>query len=132
MQPDTHFPPFTNPLYVVLTFICALLLFHLILVVWLRLGKLSWKIIDYIWLGFAALGLIGAEGQTKRLIAGSMSTIAEERVIGNYYPFRMLVDDYSQEGAVCRTFVRSEYSPPPEEFERAQRDYDTVCRWFRR
>ena len=42
-----------------------------------------------------------------------------------------LIDDLSQQGAVCRTFVRSQYSPRPEQFERTQRDYDTVCGWFK-
>jgi hypothetical protein len=129
MLPD--FPAFTNSWTVLLIFAVMVLRLHLILVVWLKLGKLAWKIVDYIWLGFAALGLIGASGQARQLIANNMSAIAEARIQTSYELFRNLVDRYSQEGAVCRTFVRGEYSPPPEEFERRQRDYDKVCGWFR-
>jgi hypothetical protein len=40
------------------------------------------------------------------------------------------VDQYSQEGPVCRAFVRRQFSPPPAQFQRAQKDYDSVCHWF--
>ena len=41
------------------------------------------------------------------------------------------VDLYARRpGAICRTFVRSESSPSPEEFERVQGEYDVVCKWM--
>ena len=63
------FPTFTN-VWVVLS-VCAAeaVLFHLLLVLWLKIGKRAWKIVDYIWLSLAALGIFGAAGQARQLVA---------------------------------------------------------------
>ena len=131
MVPDASFPPFANTMTVLIIFAAELVILHLILVVWFRLGKVAWKAVDYVWLGFAAFGLIGAAGQARQLIANNIAGLAQQQVQGAYALFRSSLDLYSSEGPVCRTFVRSAYSPPREEFDRAQKDYDAVCQWFK-
>jgi hypothetical protein len=132
MFPDATFPPLTK-LWVVLTiFAGALVVFHLVLVYWLKLGRIAWKWVDFCWLAFAVLGLIGAAEQARQAVAVSLVEIAEARTTVTYSPVRSLADIYSREGPVCRTFVRSEYSPPPDEFNRAQREYNIACEWFRK
>jgi hypothetical protein len=100
-----------------------------VLVFWLKLGKRACKIVDYIWLSLAALGVFGAVGQPRQLFATNTVASSSQRTQISYMQLLSFVDQYTQEGAVCRTFVRSQFSPPPAEFERAQKDYDSVCHW---
>lgn len=131
MSAASHSQIFTNVSTVLTIFAIEILLFHLVLVVWLRLGKRAWKIVDYIWLGFAALGILGAAGQARQLVANNMTSTSKQRAQISYMELVSVVGRYSNDGAVCRTFVRGQYSPPPAEFERIQKDYDSVCHWFR-
>lgn len=124
------FPAFTNVWIVLSIFAAEVIFFHLVLVFWLKLGKRAWKIVDYVWLGFAALGIFGAAGQARQLVANNMTSTLNQQAQISYMQLVSLVARYSNEGAVCRTFVRSQYSPPPTEFERIQKDYDSVCHWL--
>lgn len=112
-------------------FLGALLSFHLLFVVWFRIGKLGWKIVDYFWLGFAALGLIGASGQATRLVATSHLSALNDLAPAIKDPVQEAVSLYAGNGYLCRTFIRSEWSPPPEEFARNQGEFDAVCKWFK-
>jgi hypothetical protein len=124
------FPAFTS-VWVVLSIIAAeVVLFHLLLVFWLKIGKRAWKIVDYIWLRLAALRIFGAAGQARQLVATKTVASSSQRTQIPYMQLLSFVDQYSQEGPVCRTSVRSQFSPPSAQFQRAQRDYDSVCRWF--
>jgi hypothetical protein len=123
-------PAFTNVWVVLSIFAAEVVLFHLLLVFWLKIGKRAWKIVDYVWLGFAALGIFGAAGQARQLVANNMTSTLNQQAQVSYMQLVSFVGQYSNEGAVCRTFVRSQYSPPPAEFERIQKDYDSVCHWF--
>jgi hypothetical protein len=61
-------------------FFIALILFHIKLV-WLSpLSKAGWKRVDYYWLAFGTLGLIGASGQARETAIG-----AYEGVVNGYY-----------------------------------------------
>ena len=59
------FPAFTNVWVVSSIFVAKLIFLHAVLVFWLKLGKCAWKIVDYIWLSLAALGIFGAAGQAR-------------------------------------------------------------------
>ncbi len=131
MFPEGHFPPFTHTWLVLLLFVVALLLFHAVLVAWLRLGSLAWKIVDYVWLSLGLIGLIGATAQARHAIANGSVSIMRERALTAYLPAKSLVRIYANEGAVCRKFVRSDFSPPPNQFDQIQLDFDAVCRWFK-
>ncbi len=37
---------------------------------------------------------------------------------------------FGRSAAICRRFVRSEFSPPQAEFDRIQREFDAQCAWF--
>ena len=132
MFPDIRFPFLTNSWIVVIIFLITLVIFHIVLVVWLKMGETAWKVVDYIWLGFAALGLIGAASQARQIVATASAAIMEARVNVAYTPLRSLVEMYANQGVVCRIFVRSQFSPPPEEFDRTQREFDSVCQWFKK
>jgi hypothetical protein len=131
MTAASHLQVFTNVSTVLTIFVIEILLFHLVLVAWLKLSRRAWKIVDYIWLGFATLGIFGAAGQARQLVANNMTSTLSQQTQASYMLLFSLVGQYSNEGAVCRTFVRGQYSPPPAEFERTQKDYDSVCQWFR-
>jgi hypothetical protein len=131
MSQGLHFPPFTNVWTVLTIFGGELLIFHLLLVIWLRLGKRAWKVVDYFWLAFAALGLFGPAGQARQLVASNMISTSNWKTQISYMQVLSFVDEFSNEGPACRTFVRSQHSPPPDEFQRTQKDFDSVCHWFR-
>lgn len=107
-----------------------LIIFHLILVP--RLKVQAWKVVEYIWLGFAALGLFGAVEQVREIAARDQISMFQQRATVALSTLRSLVTIYqSNPGPVCRTFTRSEYSPPQEEFEKIQREYNEACAWFK-
>jgi hypothetical protein len=124
------FPTFTSVWVVLSIFAAEVVLFHLLLVFWLKIGKRAWKIVDYIWLSLAALGIFGAAGQARQLVATNTGASSSQRTQIFYMQLLSFVDQYSHEGPVCRAFVRSQFSPPPAQFQRAQKDYDSVCHWF--
>jgi len=56
----------------------------------------------------------------------------QDRAASAFSRVRSLVQlSSSSPGAVCRTFVRSEFSPPGGAFDAVQRDYDGACEWFK-
>jgi hypothetical protein len=130
MQP--FFPTGAN-LYVVLgVFVLLLIIFDLVLVRYFKLSSISWKRVDYIWLGFAALGLIAAAAQVRELVATDQIDMFQQRANAGLSRLRGSATLLgSDSGPVCRTFVRSQYSPPQEEFDRIQQEYNRVCGWFK-
>lgn len=126
---EPYFPP--SLLIVLVVFVLLLGGLHLILVYWLKLGSRAWKYVDYIWVGFAALGLIGASSQVRVMMATSQSSLFQSRAEGSFTTLRWLTDSLSKNpGSVCRTFTRSEYSPPEAELKATQLEYDRACAWF--
>src|SRR5262249_35604179 len=131
MHPDFFIPAGAQLSLVLGVFVFLLVAFDLIFVRWLKLGKIAWKLVDYVWLGFAALGLIGSVAQVRTLAASAERGLYEDRAAFAFNIAKSLADaDAARPGAICRTFVRSEYSPPPDEFERIQREYDVACQWI--
>jgi len=130
MSPDLFMPLSARPAVVLGVFAVLLVLFDVLLVRWLKLGKVAWKRVDYIWLGFGALGLLGAVAQVRMASAAAQIEMHESRVAVALNSVKSLIELYAKTpGAICRTFVRSEYSPPPEEFQRSQNEYNTACAW---
>ena len=130
MNPDSFMPLSASPRVVLGVFAALLIGFDILLVRCLKLGKVAWKRVDYIWLGVGALGLIGAVGQVRMASASAQLTMQESRAAAALNLVKGLAELYAKDpGAICRTFVRSEYSPPPEEFQRAQNEYDAACAW---
>jgi hypothetical protein len=124
--------PFVASTWKVLcVFVLELIVLDLTLVRWLKLGKVAWKRVDYVWLGFAALGLIGAVAQARQFVAAALLSESDSRMAVAFNDVRSEINFYSESAAVCRTFVRSEWSPPEEEFRRVQHEYDQSCNWFK-
>ena len=111
-------------------FALALIVFHLILVKWLPLSKQDWKKVDYVWVSLALLGVMGGVGSARREFASNENSIAKSRLeFAETQVQERLAFGHSS--AICRKFVRTEYSPPQEEYDRIQRDFDEECAWFR-
>lgn len=132
MQHDL-FIPLTARLPVVLgVFGGFLLAFDLVLVRWLTLSKVAWKRMDYVWLSLGVLGLLSAAAEVRMASASAQLDMHENRALAAFDSVKALVAVYaSSPGAICRTFVRSEYSPPPDEFRKTQAEYDAACAWVK-
>ena len=128
---DYHLPFFTNIWTMMAVFTALLFVMHVVLVYWLKLGKVAWKRVDYVWLGFTVLGLIGASAQARQVMASNFLLASQDRVESSFSLARYWIDSYNGASYICRKFVRSQYSPPPEEFERLQKEYDVACGWFK-
>ncbi len=123
--------PFTASTWtILLIFVVLLIVFDLILVRWLKLGNFAWKIVDYIWLGVGALGLIGAASQSRQITATNFLPFAVEVKTMTFQSAQQYVSGYRGSPIICRTFTRTEFSPPPEELDRISKEYATVCTWF--
>lgn len=113
-------------------FFLSLVLFHGVMVHWLKISKRGWSIVDYFWVSLTALGLIGTVGQVRQTIAVVVAQRFDRLAPIVYDPARFYLDWYKVgNGPACRTFVRSEWSPPKEQFDRIQKEYDSVCAWFK-
>lgn len=133
MPIEAYFPAGAKLGTVLLVFCISLILFHAVLVYWVKIGKIGWKIVDYVWVSMAALGLIGSVGQVRQLMATNFARRFDQMSPLEYDQLRYTMERYKAgAGGACRTFVRSDWSPPKEEFERMQREYDAVCDWFKK
>jgi hypothetical protein len=112
----------------ILFFLVFLLALDIILVRWLSLSKIAWKRVDYIWLTVAVLGLLSSSADSRRLL--SVNQIENQRIFTQekYKDFRRQVE-FGKGIAVCRQFIKTEYSPP--DLERSQKEYDNVCEYYR-
>lgn len=130
--------PLTTNLWVFLAFFSiALVLFHIVLVfaakLGMTLGKKGWKKADYYWLGFTALGLFGASSQARHQVAKNMLPTAASHASWAQDELTHEIGFYAEDpGILCRKFVRSEHSPPLEQFDRVQRQWDDACQWIKR
>jgi hypothetical protein len=125
-------PAGANLVSTLVTFVVLLIVFDLILVRWWKLGRAAWKRTEYISLAFAAVGLFGAVSQVRTSIATSYVSIFYARSQVSLNTLRGLVTVLtSKPGQICRQFVRSKDSPPADEFERTQKEYDEACAWIK-
>jgi len=127
-------PPIVSTGWILIFFAVAIALLHLFLVVlpWFRLTSRQWKQAGYGVVALASLGLFGAVSSARQRAATNMYNFYGPAVENDFASVRHSADFYALPvGTVCRTFVRSEYSPPPREFDKAQHDYDQACQWFR-
>ncbi len=124
MFDETWYPLGARAWYVLAIFAAALLLMHVVLVFWLRIGKLAWKRADYFWLGATVLSLVGAAAEVRRSIATADLRNRSER---RDWAWKHVVDEvrFMTGPAVCSPFTKSEWSPPT--FDDTQRQYDVVC-----
>lgn len=129
MESDYTLPFFAQTTWIIGIFVGSLIAFHCILVGWLKLGKVAWKKVDYIWLAFGAIGIFASVEVPRNFVGGNLTALAESRMIGMITRLNMEVEIGKGPG-FCRVFVPSEYSPPKTEFARIQKEHDAVCNWF--
>lgn len=121
-------PLITNIWFVLLVFLLALVIFH---VLFLNRTEIWWNKVDYVWLGITALGLIGAASQARQVVAADLLGLLSALDTSGHDEFRFAVDAYNNSAEICRNLQMSKLSPPPDGFDRIQREYDAVCDWVR-
>ncbi len=126
-----EFPATASVGFLLKSFAIALVLFHILLVWGFKVGKLGWKIVDYIWLSTTVLALIGSAGQVRVMVAEGRVAMSRQRADAMYNIFRSVLEAAATSpGYVCRQFVLSETSPPLERFNAIQREFDETCAWL--
>lgn len=128
MDKDFSYPLLISPILMFAIFVALLIAFHLLLIKLRPLGKNGWKKVDYIWLGVAALGILGTAGALRRELASRFVDTAEIRARFSYDFARYQMTNLSGP-AVCQTFIKSEFSPP--NFEERQEESNRVCEFGR-
>lgn len=129
---EPHFPLGASLATVLAGFAFFLVAFDIILVRRMKLGKVAWKRIEYLWLAFAALGLLAGVAQVRVITANAQVAMFQDRAASAFSSVRSLAQLLSSSpGTVCGTFIRSEFSPPRDAFDAIQKDYDRACEWFK-
>jgi len=124
-------PFFARISVVIAIFLVALLAFHIYWVWWKPLDKIGWKKVDYLWLGLTIISLIGYVSQSRSIIAGYLVRGATLQMSGAYYSLSRTAEMYGNNNpGICRTFVRGPHSPPAEQFQRSQQEFNIACDWF--
>jgi hypothetical protein len=123
---NPFFPPTTRPVWVFVAFLLVLGISDIVLVRWLRVGRRGWKYLDYVWLGFGVLGLIGSAAEARRAVASAQIGFANDHKASSYDLLRAEAGFVSG-GAVCRRFERDEWSPS--NLPEIQAEYDRVCEY---
>ena len=125
-----HYEPFlpitASVPWVLGVFVGCLFVFHIALVQVWKLQAVSWKRVDYVWLGITALGLLGAVSEVRRMVADNQIATQRSILVSAYDDLRREIH-FMTSAAVCRQFVRSEHSP--QDFDAIQREYDSVCQF---
>jgi len=129
MNTEYEMPFYTEATWIIGILVVLLIIFDLILIRWCKLGKTAWKRIDYIWLSAAAIGLIGTVEVSRNSFSDNMLSLAERRMLGQLSEPHFAAK-FGTGPSICRTFIRSEFSPSEPEFSNVQREYDVVCGWF--
>lgn len=117
----------------ILVLLGEIVLLHVLFVwlPWLRLSEEGWTKARYATLTLAVLGVLGAVSNVRRVVANNLYDFTEPHLQSSFQYVRDEVVSYSSSGIVCRKFVRSSFSPPAEEFNRIQLEFDRACAWFK-
>ena len=113
-------------------FVAALVRFHLVLVFIAKLNKRAWKCVDYFWLSFALIGLVGQVAESRKISATGIQWVSEARVESNFGILRDRIDFYATGGAFCRQPVRTDASLSEEEFNRIKLEFNRACEWAKK
>lgn len=120
-----------TPAYLLVVFCLLLFVFHLVFVWIWPISDLAWKRIDYVWLGAATLGLIGASWHADRYISEELAAKLEgPRTLSTYRDMRFIIEEAADPGgAVCTQRKRSNLSPP--NYDEILREQQMQCEYFK-
>ena len=127
---DLALPWFVHPLWILGIFLISLVSFHILFLRLISLSPIGWKKVDYYWLAMALVSLMGAVGARREIIATNTLEYSKSRIDGAFNFMRMRAE-FGSSAAICRTFIPSDFSPPPSEMESVQKQFDNQCTWFK-
>jgi hypothetical protein len=124
-------PLVANATFLIVVFVVVCLIAHLILIAYRPLGKIGWKRVDYLWLPLTLLGVASTAGSNRQIIARQWLNLADIRFA---YAQRDLERTVRVDlpAMACRTFIRTQYSPPGKQLDSLQQQYDAACAWTRK
>lgn len=116
-----------TPAYLLLFFIIITALFHLVLVWWVKLDDNTWKKVDYVWLGAAALGLISLSTTAEQWMSRAfLDNFETARTASAYGQLRGHLEmGASPSSPLCMKRERSQFSPP--DFDQMVREQQDLC-----
>lgn len=117
----------SDPIWVFLLFVIFLVIFHVWLVFWKPIGNIGWKIVDYFWLGIAAIGLVGQSAQVRQHWYASTNDLLHYKIEATREELKRSAD-FSIGPAICRNFIRTESSPS--NLDQIQAEYNFACTEF--
>ena len=116
----------TNIWFALLLLLILTVVMHFLFVYPKNLSKKSWKKVDYIWISFTVIGLVGATNNVTKEFSKNKIAVASSRK-SFQYNFMLSFLDSEDSHIVCREFTRSEYSP--KDFDAVVDDFDRCCKW---
>ena len=118
----------TNGIYLLGFLLVLLVFFHIALIRVAKLGKIGWKWTEYVWLGFAALGLVTLTGDVRTWVSENH---LQNQTASTLFAFDRLTSALqSAARGACRKFTPSEF--PSDNLDEIQTEHDDVCDWFKK
>lgn len=117
-------------LYNILLAIVLISFFHLLFLKIFKLNKIQWKIMDYIWLFTASLGLLFSIAKYQQDLIKAYLPYEIGSIDVRIRDVKRTIDN-GQSAITCRKFTQSELSPPMEELIKLNKIYSDQCEWFK-
>lgn len=110
-----------------LFFVVLLAISDIVLVRWFKIGKSGWKRIEYIWLSFAALGLISVSAEVRTWLAVNKVDAVMVRAEIQFNRLRSYLGGIEPPPYICMKFHRTWLSP--DNLDEIQNEYNQICYW---
>jgi len=125
-------PWITSYWWILSIFIISLVILHILFVRQFPLSSVGWKQSDYIWLPMALLGIIGSVNENRAIFVEARLPWAIDQSAAALHRVIYAAEDAGTSIGICRTFVVSPESLPPEVMAKTQREFDAQCAWFKK
>lgn len=124
-------PWFVNEIYALILFVVCTILCHWLLIFHSPRSAKFWKKVDYFWLSFALLGVIGAIGGNRDLVGRAQVEEQKFRLGLSLAQLQQISLGGSSE-SVCRELGDGAPFVTPDEMKVRQAQYDSQCQWFKK
>lgn len=125
----------TSPLKLILLTSFLFICFRFYITRIKNFDDITWKRVDYLWVGLATIGIIGSSGNIERYIAQSLLANQEAPRLAIMYQdmYKFLQDRNSPDDWHCRewVWVKTEHSLPIEEFEKIKLQVEKECEYLK-